>query len=84
MLERPGNKEIQLDLFLDYASNVKLYPKFQEYLRQSELPLQLGRRNVDASLLNGGAPSVYGEFRALNETGTIRRQENNGFGNLVR
>ncbi|MGC2607202.1 MAG: alpha/beta hydrolase [Silvibacterium sp.] len=28
LLERPGNKEIQLDLFLDYASNVKLYPKF--------------------------------------------------------
>src|ERR1700723_685607 len=27
LLERPGNKEIQLDLFLDYASNVKLYPK---------------------------------------------------------
>src|SRR5215471_19832080 len=29
LLERPGNKEIQLDLFLDYASNVALYPKFQ-------------------------------------------------------
>src|SRR5271156_5624250 len=26
LLERPGNKDIQLDLFLDYASNVKLYP----------------------------------------------------------
>ncbi len=35
LLERPGNKEIQLDLFLDYASNVKLYPKFQEYFRKS-------------------------------------------------
>jgi hypothetical protein len=31
LLERKGNKDIQLDLFLDYASNVKLYPKFQEY-----------------------------------------------------
>jgi pimeloyl-ACP methyl ester carboxylesterase len=39
LLERPGNKEIQLDLFLDYASNVKLYPKFQEYFRQSKPPL---------------------------------------------
>ena len=38
LLERPGNKEIQLDLFLDYASNVKLYPKFQEYFRQSKPP----------------------------------------------
>ena len=39
LLERPGNKEIQLDLFLDYASNVQLYPKFQEYFRRSKPPL---------------------------------------------
>jgi pimeloyl-ACP methyl ester carboxylesterase len=39
LLERPGNKEIQLDLFLDYASNVNLYPRFQDYLRESKPPL---------------------------------------------
>lgn len=39
LLERPGNKEIQLDLFLDYASNVKLYPTFHEYFRKSKPPL---------------------------------------------
>jgi pimeloyl-ACP methyl ester carboxylesterase len=39
LMDRPGNKEIQLDLFLDYASNVKLYPKFQEYFRKSKPPL---------------------------------------------
>jgi pimeloyl-ACP methyl ester carboxylesterase len=39
LFERPGNKEIQLDLFLDYASNVRLYPKFQEYFRKSKPPL---------------------------------------------
>ncbi len=39
LLERAGNKEIQLDLFLDYASNVILYPKFQEYFRKSKPPL---------------------------------------------
>ncbi len=39
LMERPGNKEIQLDLFLDYASNVKLYPRFQEYFRKSKPPL---------------------------------------------
>jgi pimeloyl-ACP methyl ester carboxylesterase len=38
-LERPGNKEIQLDLFLDCESNVKLYPKFQEYFREAKPPL---------------------------------------------
>jgi pimeloyl-ACP methyl ester carboxylesterase len=39
LLERPGNKEIQLDLFLDYASNIKLYSQFQEYFRKSKPPL---------------------------------------------
>ncbi len=39
MIARPGNMEIQLDLFLDYASNVTLYPAFQEYFRASTPPL---------------------------------------------
>ena len=39
LLARPGNEEIQLDLFLDYASNVALYPKFQEYFRLKQPPL---------------------------------------------
>lgn len=37
-LARPGNEEIQLDLFLDYRSNVALYPKFQEYFRTHRPP----------------------------------------------
>jgi pimeloyl-ACP methyl ester carboxylesterase len=39
LLARPGNDEIQLDLFLDYASNVALYPKFQDYFRRQQPPL---------------------------------------------
>jgi pimeloyl-ACP methyl ester carboxylesterase len=39
LLARAGNDEIQLDLFLDYASNVALYPKFQEYFRTHRPPL---------------------------------------------
>ena len=34
LLDRPDNVEIQLDLFKDYATNVELYPKFQEYFRK--------------------------------------------------
>ena len=34
LLQRQGNMEIQLDLFLDYENNVKLYPAFQAYFRQ--------------------------------------------------
>ena len=39
MVSRPGNTEIQLDLFLDYANNVKLYPEFQKYFRTAKPPL---------------------------------------------
>lgn len=39
LLARPGNDEIQLDLFLDYANNVALYPKFQQYFRSKRPPL---------------------------------------------
>ncbi len=39
LMERPGNKDIQLDLFLNYATNVALYPAFQEYFRKSKPPL---------------------------------------------
>lgn len=36
---REGNADIQLDLVLDYASNVKMYPQFQTYFRQKQPPL---------------------------------------------
>jgi pimeloyl-ACP methyl ester carboxylesterase len=39
LLARPGNVDIQLDLFLDYANNVKLYPRFQDYFRTAKPPL---------------------------------------------
>ena len=39
LIERPGKRDIQLDLFFDYANNVKLYPAFQEYFRKSQPPL---------------------------------------------
>jgi len=39
LLARPGDDEIQLDLFLDYASNVALYPRFQDYFRAKKPPL---------------------------------------------
>ena len=39
LMARPGNTDIQLDLFLDYANNVKLYPAFQEYFRKAKPPL---------------------------------------------
>jgi pimeloyl-ACP methyl ester carboxylesterase len=38
LLDRPGNREIQLDLFHDYGTNVPLYPKFQAFFRERKPP----------------------------------------------
>ncbi|ERF75701.1 hypothetical protein EPUS_01531 [Endocarpon pusillum Z07020] len=39
LLLRPGNQDIQLDLFYDYRTNVKLYPEWQAWLGRQKLPL---------------------------------------------
>ena len=39
LLDRPGNKSHQLDLFYDYQTNVSLYPQIQEWLRTSDTPV---------------------------------------------
>ena len=39
LITRTGNVDIQLDLFLDYANNVKMYPEFHRYFRASRPPL---------------------------------------------
>lgn len=55
LLARTGNDEIQLDLFLDYASNVALYPRFQEYFRTQQPPLLAVWGNHDPFFLPPGA-----------------------------
>jgi pimeloyl-ACP methyl ester carboxylesterase len=55
LLMREGNDEIQLDLFLDYASNVALYPKFQKYFRGTRPPLLAVWGKNDPFFLPAGA-----------------------------
>ena len=38
LLDRPGNSDIQLDLFHDYGTNVPLYPQFQAFFRKYKPP----------------------------------------------
>ncbi|SFB58157.1 Pimeloyl-ACP methyl ester carboxylesterase [Rhizobium sp. NFR07] len=38
LLDRPGNNDIQLDLFYDYRTNVPLYPQFQAFFRERKPP----------------------------------------------
>ena len=54
-LARSGADEIQLDLFLDYASNVALCPAFQEYFRTSRPPLLAMWGRNDPFFLPAGA-----------------------------
>jgi pimeloyl-ACP methyl ester carboxylesterase len=54
-LARSGADEIQLDLFLDYASNVALYPMFHEYFRNSRPPLLAVWGKNDPFFLPAGA-----------------------------
>lgn len=55
LLARPGNDEIQLDLFGDYQSNVALYPKFQEFMRKHHPPLLAVWGKNDPFFLPAGA-----------------------------
>jgi pimeloyl-ACP methyl ester carboxylesterase len=54
-LTRPGAHEAQLDLFLDYASNVALYPQFQAYFRNHRPPLLAVWGRNDPFFLPAGA-----------------------------
>src|SRR5271157_2806189 len=38
LLDRPGNAEIQMDLFYDYRTNLPLYPAVQAYFRKHQPP----------------------------------------------
>jgi pimeloyl-ACP methyl ester carboxylesterase len=55
LLARPGNVDIQLDLFLDYASNVKLYPRWQQYFREAKPPLLAVWGKFDPFFIPAGA-----------------------------
>jgi pimeloyl-ACP methyl ester carboxylesterase len=68
MIARPGNMEIQLDLFLDYANNVKLYPAFQEYFRKSKPPLLAIWGKNDLFFIPPGAEA----FRRDNPNATVQ------------
>ena len=54
-LDQPGNVEIQLDLMKDYASNVALYPVFQQYFRDKQPDLLAAWGDKDPFFLPPGA-----------------------------
>ncbi len=56
-LDRPGNAEIQLDLFYDYRTNIPLYPQWQAYFREHKpATLVLWGKNDAIFVAAGAAP----------------------------
>ncbi|CAN5915147.1 alpha/beta hydrolase [soil metagenome] len=57
LLDRPGNQEIQLDLFYDYRTNLPLYPQWQAYFRERKPPtLVVWGKNDEIFVAPGAAP----------------------------
>src|SRR5271170_5165891 len=48
-LSRPGQQDIQTDLFYDYRTNVASYPAWQDWLREHQPPLQVVWGRYDPS-----------------------------------
>ena len=74
-MTRPGAHEIQLDLFLDYANNVALYPKFQEYFRKHRPPLLAVWGRNDPFFLPAGAEA----FKRDNSNAVVKFFETGHF-----
>ena len=56
-LDRPGNQEIQLDLFYDYRTNIPLYPEWQAYFRTHQPPtLVVWGKNDPIFVVDGADP----------------------------
>jgi len=75
LLARPGNTDIQLDLFLDYANNVKLYPTFHDYFRKFNPPLLAIWGKHDPYFIPAGAEA----FRKDNPSTTVQFVETGHF-----
>ena len=81
--DRPGNKDIQLQLFYDYGSNPPLYPEWQAYFRQYQPPtLVVWGKNAQIFPAEGAHPYKRDlkmiEFHLL-DTGHFALEEDGDF-----
>jgi pimeloyl-ACP methyl ester carboxylesterase len=65
LLERKGNDEIQLDLFLSYGSNPPLYPRWQEYFRKYQPPVLIAWGGNDQIFPAAGAEPYKRDLKTL-------------------
>ena len=65
LLDRPGNDEIQLDLFLSYGSNPPLYPNWQAYFRKHQPPMLIVWGKNDQIFPAAGAEPYKRDLKTL-------------------
>ncbi len=65
LLDREGNDEIQLDLFLSYGSNPPLYPEWQEYFRTHQPPMLIAWGKNDQIFPAAGAEPYKRDLKTL-------------------
>ncbi len=61
-LIRPGNIDVQLDLFRDYRTNVALYPEFQKFFRTYRLPTLIAWGKYDPFFTVAGAEAYRNDL----------------------
>ena len=80
LLDRPGNDEIQLDMFLSYGSNPQLYPAWQAYFREPQPPMLIDwgknpRRRRRALQTRPQSPGIPPARRRPLRPGVARRRD---------
>ena len=65
LLDRPGNKDIQLKLFYDYRSNPPLYPQWQAYFRKYQPPTLVVWGKNDQTFVAAGAEAYKRDLKNL-------------------
>ncbi len=82
-LDRPGNQEIQLQLFYDYGSNPGRYPAWQAYLREHQPPTLVVWGKNDVIFPAVGAHPYKRDLKDVEfhllDTGHFALEEDGGF-----
>lgn len=88
-MDRPGNKEIQLELFYSYGSNPPHYPAWQEYFRKHQPPMLIVWGKNDQIFPAAGAEPYKRdlknlEFHLLDTGHFVLEEDGEQVGNLMK
>ncbi|GAA4232159.1 alpha/beta hydrolase [Postechiella marina] len=64
-LSRPNAHKVNIDLFYDYQNNLKLYPKWQQYLRDNQPPLLIVWGKNDEFFPESGAEAFKQDVKEI-------------------